>query len=448
MATLDSLSSRLRAELGDTARSFVDTLTGDSSTNRFQLSQAPVQGSTISINVTTPASTVAVTGASAALGVITYTTASNLFVVGQTVTITGLSTNAFNLTNVLITGVTSTSFTVASSATGTAVTNAPTAQAVAKLVTQDVSSTAIVEEGTGVLTLAVAPVNGAIINISGQAYRYFTDSDIAYYINTAFSQHTKTETTSLGSRITQLAFLPAIEEYPLVVLASTLALYTLANDAAFDIDIISPDGVSIPRSERYRQVMEIVQTRKEQYIELCKMLDLGLYRIEVATLRRISRLTNRYVPVYKPQEIDDWSLPQRVMLPTPTYGDVTPPEPIMVQDLEMYSGDDFSMEFGFTFDLTNYTAASEIVLYQNSEFSQVGPVVLGKFNITKVTPLGGTYPSLLQMTLPGSVTDRLPKVSYYDLVLTDQNGLKKTYFGGKVYTFPSVTNSYNYASSV
>jgi len=447
VATLSALSDRLRAELGDTARSFVDTLTGDESTVRFQMSQAPVQGSTLSIQVTTPGSTATVTGASAALGIVTYTTISNTFATGQLVTITGLSTSAFNLTKVLITSATSTSFTVASSATGTAVTNA-SAQAVAGTNTQDVSSTAIVEEGTGVLTLAVAPATGSIINISGQAYRYFTDSEIAYYINTAFSQHTSTETTSLGSNITQLAFLPPIEEYPLVILASTLALYTLANDSAFDIDIISPDGVSIPRSERYRQVMEIVQTRKEQYIELCKMLNLGLYRIEVFSLRRISRLTNRYVPIYKPQEIDDWSLPQRVMLPTPTYGDVTPPEPIMVQDLEMYSGDDFSMEFGFSFDLTNYTPKSEIVLYQNSEFSQVGPVILGTFNITKVTPQGASVPTLLQMTLPSSVTEMLPKVSYYDLRLTDQNGLKKTYFGGKVYTFPSVTNSYNYASSV
>jgi len=45
--------------------------------------------------------------------------------------------------------------------------------------------------------------------------------------------------------------------------------------------------------------------------------------------------------------------------------------------------------------------------------------------------------------LPASVTEELPKVSYYDLRLTDSSGKIKTYFGGKVYTFPSVTNSYN-----
>jgi len=362
VATLQALSDRLRAELGDTARTFVDTYTGDGVTVRYQLSQAPIQGSTLVVKV------------------------------GST----------------------------------------------------DVSSTAIVEEGTGVLTLPTAPANNAIVTVAGQAYRYFTDSEVAYYVNTAFAQHTRGETTSLGSSITQLAFLPAVEEYPVVILATTLALYTLANDSAFDINIMSPDGVSIPRSERYSQLMSMMTTRQQQYREICSMLGIGLYRIEVSSLRRISRLTNRYIPIYKPQEIDDWSLPQRVMLPVPTYGDQTPPEPILVQDLEMYSGDDFVQDFGFNFDLTNYTAKSEIVLYQNSEFSQVGPVVLGSFTVGKVNAQGQSYPSILTLSLPGSVTETLPKTAYYDLRLTDQTGKVKTYFGGKVYTFPSVTNSSGY----
>ena len=443
VADLNTLSNRLRSEIGDTARSFIDTFTGDGTTTRYQLSQAPVQGATISVTISEPASTWPVTGATAFDGRITYTSA-NKFVVGQVVTITGLSTTAFNITGAIATA-TPTAFTIASAATGAAVSNSSTGSATGFPATTDISDQVIIEEAVGVLTIPAVntPLNGSIIKISGQAYRYFTDSEISYYINTGFEQHTKGETTSLGSRITQLAFLPPVEEYPLVLLASTLALYTLANDSAFDIDIISPDGVSIPRSERYRQLMEMVQTRKEQYKELCTMLGIGLYRIEVFSLRRISRLTNRYIPIYKPQEIDDWSLPQRVMLRMPTYGDETPESPILVQDLEMYSGDDFSQEFGFSFDLTNYTAASEIVLYQNSEFSQVGPVVLGTFGVSKVTPLGGVYPTLINLTLPSSVTERLPKVSYYDLVLTDGSGKKKTYFGGKVYTFPSVTNSYN-----
>ena len=79
--------------------------------------------------------TAVVTAASASAGVVTYT-AANAFNVGQTVTITGLSTSAFNLTNVLIASLVGTEgartgFTVTNAATGSAVTGAT---AVAKVV--------------------------------------------------------------------------------------------------------------------------------------------------------------------------------------------------------------------------------------------------------------------------------------------------------------------------
>lgn len=67
--------------------------------------------------------TATVTAASAASGTVTYT-AANTFASGQTVTITGLSTAAFNLTDVTIASATATQFTVTNAATGTAVTGA------------------------------------------------------------------------------------------------------------------------------------------------------------------------------------------------------------------------------------------------------------------------------------------------------------------------------------
>ena len=67
--------------------------------------------------------TAVVTAASATAGTVTYT-ATNTFIAGQTVTITGLSTSAFNLTNVLIATASSSQFTVTNGATGSAVTGA------------------------------------------------------------------------------------------------------------------------------------------------------------------------------------------------------------------------------------------------------------------------------------------------------------------------------------
>lgn len=71
----------------------------------------------------TTTTTATVTAASAADGTITYT-ATNTFTAGQTVSITGLSTAAFNLTNVVIASRSSSQFTVTSAVTGTSVTGA------------------------------------------------------------------------------------------------------------------------------------------------------------------------------------------------------------------------------------------------------------------------------------------------------------------------------------
>jgi hypothetical protein len=357
VATLAALSGRLRSELGDMGRSFEETFVGDGATKRYQLTNAPVKGSSLVIKV------------------------------GAT----------------------------------------------------NVSSTTSVEEHTGMLILAVAPTTGAIITVSGTMYKYFTDTEIETYVNTAFQEHARSTTDSNGSRATMLS-LPAIDEYPLVLLASTMALYTLATDAAFDIDIISPDGVSIPRSERFRQLSEIVTARKEQYRELCNMLGLGMYKIEIFNLRRISRMTNKLVPMYRPQEIDDASLPQRVRLPISAYGDITPDGEVINKDLSMYSGDDFAIKLKFSLDLANYTPKSEIRLFNTGGRAQVGPVIVGTFVITKLQSVpGGTY-DIVQLSLPGSVTADLPRTAYYDIQLTDNaTGKVRTYMTGKVFTEKQVT---------
>ncbi len=76
--------------------------------------------------------TVNVTAASASGTQVTYT-ASNSFTAGQIVSITGLSTTAFNLQNVAIHSATSTQFVVNSTVTGTAVTGSTTGVAAAVL---------------------------------------------------------------------------------------------------------------------------------------------------------------------------------------------------------------------------------------------------------------------------------------------------------------------------
>lgn len=92
--------------------------------------------------------TATVTAASATDGTVTYT-ATNTFSAGQTVSITGLSTSAFNLTNVVIASRSSSQFTVTSAATGTAVTGASaTATVVTNVASNAVFTVDAVNPGT------------------------------------------------------------------------------------------------------------------------------------------------------------------------------------------------------------------------------------------------------------------------------------------------------------
>lgn len=321
MATISSLVSRVRFELGDLGKTFVDQFVADGTTNRFKLNYSPVDA---------------------------------------------LSATVFK------NGV-------------------------------DVTSTSSIEESTGSLLLVTVPASGDIITVSGTYYRYFTATELASLVTDAVSQHANGHRDSVGQVLT-VTNLPAIEEYPVAIYATTLALYTLATDASFDIDIAAPDGVNIPRSERYRQLMEMVQQRQIQYRDLCVQLGVGMYRIDVFTLRRQSKATGRYVPVYKPQEVDDRSYPERVHDQLPTYGDKNPAWPSDAGEFLAYQGRswttsiDFSGSYsGFSFLANLLNQRGSVLVVQTITMSVVDHK---SFTITGVTRTAGT--TVATITAPGA----------------------------------------------
>lgn len=275
----------------------------------------------------------------------------------------------------------------------------------------DITSQSSVEESTGILVTDTVLEDGVEVTVSGNYYRYFTAAELTSLVNDAVLQHTANHVDSTGRKIT-VENLPQIEEYPVAIYATTLALYTLATDAAFDIDIAAPDGVSIPRSERYRQLNQQIAERQAQYKELCVQLGLGMYKIDVFTLRRVSKATNRYVPVYKPQEVDDRSYPQRVRDQLPTYGDKPPVWPTDAGELTAYQGRAFSttVSFSGTFDESTSFAAKLL--------SQRGSVlVVQEFELDTVDNGDGNYTATLSLT--SDQTLRLPSRTYWSLQLVD-----------------------------
>lgn len=352
MASLSSLGSRLRTEIGDIGKSFVYQFTADGTTNRFLIPYSPLDGLNLSV----------------------------------------LQDNV------------------------------------------NVSANVEVEETTGYIIFDTTPTEGDSIVVAGNYYRYFTDTETEQFVSTAFAEHSAFHTDAYGRTVT-LTNLPNIEEYPVVVYAATLALYALANDAAFDINVFAPDGVTIPRSERYQQLMQMVQARQNQYKELCSQLGIGMYKIDVFSLRRISKTTNRYVPIFQPMEIDDRDKLTRVYLPIPTYGAVEAPTTTIVQDLYIYEGDDYSFTVVFDFALDDYTPKSEIRALPGSS------ALITSFTITKpdVGSSDGAGLRTLQLDLDEIQTSMLPGTSYYDVQMTDLNGVTKTYISGKIFKTREVT---------
>jgi hypothetical protein len=286
------------------------------------------------------------------------------------------------------------------------------------------------ESSTGKITFTTAPVNNSSIAVTGTTVRYFLDADLTTFINTAVTQHTNNRTDSFGSSIT-IQSIPPVEEYPIAILAAIEGLWALATDAAFDINITAPDGVVIPRAQRYAQLTGIIQQRWDQYKQLCSALNIGLWRLEMGTLRRVSRTTNKLVPIYMAQEIDDSRKPERVYINNDLLGRTPLPEYAGVYDIQVYQGDSWSQQFIFPFDVSNLTFKAQVRTYPNA------PAVYATFDIAKTNPADG----VITLSLTPSATAYLPPRAFWDLQATDpaNTNFEQTYIKGQVFVQQQVT---------
>jgi hypothetical protein len=182
--------------------------------------------------------------------------------------------------------------------------------------------------GTIFLMGAYAPLpTGTTLVINGQTWGMLTDDEISAKVNDAFMQHTSGAHSQSRVKDAQTGFieyidlplsyetLPGLEEQLVVLLATIECLWMLATDASTDANINTADGTSVDRTTRYAQIRNQIDVLDDKYKKLCSQLNVGLYRIEVAELRRISRTTGRLVPVYRPREYDDHEYPIRILPP-------------------------------------------------------------------------------------------------------------------------------------
>ena len=144
---------------------------------------------------------------------------------------------------------------------------------------------------------------GAILSVQGIAYDYFDDDEVAQAVTDAFNLHVQDQDPLpvLDPVLGQVG-LSSNENYLVSLLAGVELLWARSVDASQQVDIHTPEGVLIPRAQRFSQIMEQIQALQEQYKTLAAPLNVGLWRIEVLFQRRVSYTTNRLVPIFREQE--------------------------------------------------------------------------------------------------------------------------------------------------
>lgn len=179
----------------------------------------------------------------------------------------------------------------------------------------------ILESEQGVLDLIdPVPLNEVLI-VSGTHYRYYSSADYIDFLDTSFLQHTVRREDQFGNPLNYNT-LPPVERNLVAMRAAIEVWWTLAADASTEIDIFTPEGMHIPRHQRFSQITQIISGLEERYADLSAQLNVGLHRIEVFDQRRVSRLTQRLVPVFRAREIDDRLPAQRVLPPIDQLADV------------------------------------------------------------------------------------------------------------------------------
>ena len=182
------------------------------------------------------------------------------------------------------------------------------------------------DERNGLLRI-MAPITGGFpagtyINAEGYYYTWVTDEDLVFFVENIVAEHQYHRPEFILSEVSDV-------EADAIALGSAIeALWSQLIEFARDIDISTPEAVSVPATQRYRQMEDLLFSPSglvNKYKTKTAMLGIGLDKAEMFHLRRISRTTGRLVPVYKSREWDDASRPLRLFPPNPTNLPTTPP---------------------------------------------------------------------------------------------------------------------------
>jgi hypothetical protein len=166
------------------------------------------------------------------------------------------------------------------------------------------------DERNGLLKLTEESALNKRATISAYHYTWFIDSDLTMHATQAAEEvvyASDGDINQIDGIYTEVTAMGAVVR----------ALWSLALEFSFDIDVSTPEGMFIPARQRFSQVIQMMQYWEGEYTSRANALNIGLGALEVFRLRRVSYTTNRYVPVYNEREIDDPRPPKRLYPPIP-----------------------------------------------------------------------------------------------------------------------------------
>jgi len=157
----------------------------------------------------------------------------------------------------------------------------------------------------GILRLGFTPASGTTIMVEGYYYEWLLPADLQFYSERSINFHKPTIPVPLeqaSAAVLDVVGIGALVE----------ALQALMTEYARDIDVMTSESVHIPASSRYRMLSDLCQRWEVEYRKHANNLNIGPERIEQFSLRRVSRTTNRLVPLFKSKELGDYGPIERI----------------------------------------------------------------------------------------------------------------------------------------
>lgn len=162
-----------------------------------------------------------------------------------------------------------------------------------------------IDSRNGILRLNAPPASSSKVMVEGYYYEWVTPEDLDFYARRAVEKHLH----SLELSIEELS--DAVVN-ALGIATICESLWALMTEYSRDIDVITSESVHIPASQRFRMVQSLLSQWEAEYSRHATALNIGIDRLEVFSLRRVSRTTNFLVPLYKAREIGEYSPIERL----------------------------------------------------------------------------------------------------------------------------------------